>query len=59
MSDKLNKLTVSFHVKDDLTSERAAEYKQVIVNALEKHSTRCSHTRELIDKMLNDCYRNT
>lgn len=57
MENKLTKLTVSFHVKDDLTSERAAEYKQVIVDALGSLSTRCKHTQEIVDKLLNDCNR--
>jgi hypothetical protein len=50
-------LTITFQVKDDLTSEKVAEYKQVIVDALDDYYGGTQRTRTLADKMLNDYYR--
>ena len=53
-------LTISFEVLDDLTSERAADYRETIVNALLFHAAVGNpDDAELqrIDRMLNDCNR--
>jgi len=50
-------LTISFQVKDDLTSERSAEYRQVIIAALEDYYGGSKEAQKLVDKLLNDYYR--
>lgn len=55
-------LTVTFEVDDDLTSERAADYRATIVQALQYTELDLDPHHhgdelEMIDHMLNDCNR--
>jgi hypothetical protein len=66
-------LTVTFEVDDDLTSERAADYRASMVEAMSKHQENyleavrmigpeqvdcdAAFNAVLIDKLLNDCNR--
>lgn len=54
-------LTVSFEVDDDLTSERAADYRETILNALRFHAgvgNPDEDELQRIDALLNDVNRN-
>ncbi len=52
-------LTLTFEVLDDLTSERAADYRETVVNALAFYAEGKPDEaeRQRIDKLLNDCNR--
>ena len=53
-------LSLSFEVLDDLTSERAADYRETIVEALAFYAgvgNPDADELQRIDKLLNDCNR--
>ena len=57
---KRQTLTLSFEVLDDLTSERAADYRATIVNALAFYAgvgNPDEDELQRIDKLLNDVNR--
>lgn len=50
-------LVIRFDVRDDLTSERSGQYRELVIRALKEYG--CSHDasqddHEMIDRMLND-----